>query len=207
MPELEERVLYVSQRYSWPKALQIKPGRQRGPSGWWQGSWLCWGIRSGPLFLKAPQTALLKHEGAFIPGKVMPFAIHASIMLFIFSYLHYWNPVSLHFSCILPFPSPLTYTRSYLTPSSILFSISKLSPLLHTHTWAFLLSESKSDHCISLILVLQLCPSPMPDLASSFGLFHTTCALLPSFFLQAFKSPLLDNSFSQCLKSIFFLPA
>lgn len=171
MPELEERVLYLSQRYSWPKALQIKPGRQTGPSGWWQGSQLCWGMRSGPLFLKAPQTALLKHEGAFIPGKVMPLAVHASIMLFIFSYLHYWNPVSLQLSYILPFPSPLTYPRPHLTLSSILFSISKLSPPTHPRLsspafWKQVWPLHLSHSCASALLQSHAWPCFI------FGLFH-----------------------------------
>lgn len=42
-----------------------------------------------PIPLKVPRTALLKYEGAFIPGIVMPLAVHASIMLFIYSYLHH----------------------------------------------------------------------------------------------------------------------
>lgn len=124
-----------------------------------------------PIPLKAPRTALLKHEGAFIPGIVMPLAVHASIMLFIYSYLHHWNPTSLHLSCTFYLPSPLDYPRPQLTPPSFLFAIPKLTPPALAYS-DLLIPETNSDYCIFLVLEAQLCSSPMPELASPFGLFH-----------------------------------
>lgn len=159
-----------------------------------------------PIPLKVPRTALLKYEGAFIPGIVMPLAVHASIMLFIYSYLHHWNPTSLHLSCIFYLPSPLAYPRPQLTPPSLLFSIPKLTPPALPYS-DLLISDTNSDYCTFLVLEAQLCSSPMPELASSFSLFHAICLSHPlsSKLLiplcssyNAWKVPPFSSSLSSC---------